>query len=122
MLRRLTTAAVLLLMLDACTVGPDFSPPEWMSPTSWFAPKAEPIPKEPSFPVAEPIDPNWWNLFHDPQLTALEHRVAGENLDVQIATARLDEVPCPAWHRRFGAVPQPERQRLLHADEGEQYR
>ena len=78
-------------MLDACTVGPDFSPPEWMSPTSWFAPKAEPIPKEPSFPVAEPIDPNWWNLFHDPQLTALEHRVAGENLDVQIATARLDE-------------------------------
>jgi NodT family efflux transporter outer membrane factor (OMF) lipoprotein len=91
MLRRLPTAAALLLMLDACTVGPNFSPPEWMSPTSWFAPKAEPIPKEPSFPVAEPIDPNWWNLFNDPQLTALEHRVAGENLDVQIATARLEE-------------------------------
>ena len=78
-------------MLDACTVGPNFSPPEWMSPNSWFAKKAEPIPKEPSIAVAEPIDPNWWDVFDDPELTKLEHRVAGENLDVQIATARLAE-------------------------------
>jgi len=42
-------------------------------------------------PVAEPIDPNWWNLFNDPILTALERRVAEENLDVQIATTRIAE-------------------------------
>ena len=42
-------------------------------------------------PVAEPIDPNWWNLFNDPMLTALERRVAGENLDVQVATVRIAE-------------------------------
>ena len=41
--------------------------------------------------VAEPIDPNWWNLFKDPMLTALERRVAGENLDVQVATVRIAE-------------------------------
>ena len=91
MLRRIAVAPALLLALSACTVGPDFSPPEWMSPASWFARKAEPIPKEPSIPVAEPIDPNWWNVFNDPELTQLEHRVAGENLDVRVATARLDE-------------------------------
>lgn len=62
-----------------------------MSPASWFAKKAEPISREPSMPVAEPADPDWWNLFHDAELTALEHRVAGENLDVQVATARLAE-------------------------------
>ena len=43
----------------------------------------------PASAVAEPIDPNWWKLFRDPMLTKLEHRVAGENLDVQIATARI---------------------------------
>ena len=57
-----------------------------MSPASWFATKAEPLPKEPRIPVAEPIDPNWWNVFKDRELTRLEHRVVGENLDVQVAT------------------------------------
>jgi NodT family efflux transporter outer membrane factor (OMF) lipoprotein len=82
---------VLLLALGACTVGPNFDPPDWMSPASWFARKAEPIAPAHSMPVAEPIDPNWWNVFNDPELTALEHRVAGENLDVQVATVRLAE-------------------------------
>jgi NodT family efflux transporter outer membrane factor (OMF) lipoprotein len=90
MLTRLATAA-LLLALGACTVGPNFAPPEWLSPASWFAKKAEPISPPASIPVAEPIDPNWWNLFNDPELTTLERRVAGENLDVRVATARLTE-------------------------------
>jgi NodT family efflux transporter outer membrane factor (OMF) lipoprotein len=42
-------------------------------------------------PVAEPIDPDWWTLFKDPELTRLERRVAAENLDVQAATIRLAE-------------------------------
>ena len=90
MLKRLFAAA-LLPALAACTVGPNFEPPEWLSPTSWFAKKAEPITPAPSMTVAEPIDPNWWNLFHDPMLTDLERRVAGENLDVQVATVRIAE-------------------------------
>jgi NodT family efflux transporter outer membrane factor (OMF) lipoprotein len=90
MLTRLSAAA-LLLALGACTVGPNFDAPEWLSPASWFAKKAERIPPEPSMPVAEPIDPNWWGLFNDPILTGLERRVAGENLDVQVATVRIAE-------------------------------
>ena len=90
MLIRLSAAA-LLLALGACTVGPNFEPPNWLSPTTWFAKKAEAIPPEPSMAVAEPIDPNWWTLFKDPMLTALQRRVAGENLDVQVATVRIAE-------------------------------
>ncbi len=90
MLKRLFAAA-LLPALAACTVGPNFEPPEWLSPTSWFVKKAEPLTPAPSMAVAEPIDPNWWNLFKDPVLTGLERRVAGENLDVQIATVRIAE-------------------------------
>ena len=89
-MRRIPAAAALLL-LAGCTVGPNFETPEWLSPASWFAKKAEPIQRTPSLPVAEPIDPDWWDLFKDPALTALERRVAGENLDVQVATVRLAE-------------------------------
>ena len=41
--------------------------------------------------MAGAIDPNWWKLFKDPVLTKLERRVAGENLDVQVATVRIAE-------------------------------
>jgi NodT family efflux transporter outer membrane factor (OMF) lipoprotein len=88
MLRRIPAAA-LLLALGACTVGPNFEAPEWLSPASWFGKKAESLPNGPSIAVAEPIDPNWWTLFRDPALTELERRVADENLDVQIATVRI---------------------------------
>jgi NodT family efflux transporter outer membrane factor (OMF) lipoprotein len=84
-------ATLLLFLLGACTVGPDYSPPEWRSPDSWFASKGESIPPEPSVAVAEPADPNWWKLFNDPVLTDLERRVAGENLDVRIAGIRIAE-------------------------------
>ena len=84
-------AAAALLLLAGCTVGPNFSTPDWLSPTTWFAKKPEATVAAKSLPVAEPIDPTWWNLFNDPQLTALEHRVADENLEVQAATVRLAE-------------------------------
>ena len=121
MLRRIPAAA-LLLALGACTVGPNYAPPEWLSPASWFAKKAEPIPREPSVPVAEPIDPNWWKLFNDPVLTELEHRVAGENLDVQVATVRIAESRAQLGVAGAAQFPDAQRQRLLHAAEGERCR
>lgn len=72
-------------------VGPNFQAPSWASPASWFAGPREPVPPEPSVPVAAPVDPNWWTLFNDGELTALERRVAAENLDVRAATTRLAE-------------------------------
>jgi NodT family efflux transporter outer membrane factor (OMF) lipoprotein len=41
--------------------------------------------------VVQPIDPAWWNILHDPELTALENRVAAANLNVRLATIRLAE-------------------------------
>jgi NodT family efflux transporter outer membrane factor (OMF) lipoprotein len=85
------TALAALLLTAGCTVGPNFSPPHWASPVSWFAGPKEKTPPAPSQPVAEPVDVSWWQLFHDPQLTALERRVARENLDVRAAGIRLAE-------------------------------
>ena len=76
------------LALGGCTLGPDFKVPQWASPGSWFHAEKARTPER-STPVAEPIDPNWWDLFHDTELSALERRVAAENLDVRAATTRL---------------------------------
>lgn len=89
-LRRWGCAAALLPMLLGCTVGPKFEQPApWWSPASWFgsSPKQARI----SEPAAAPVDPNWWDLFHDPELTSLENRVAGSNLDLRVTTIRLAE-------------------------------
>jgi NodT family efflux transporter outer membrane factor (OMF) lipoprotein len=77
--------------LTGCTVGPDFKRPDWASPASWFSGPKEVVRRPPSIPVAEPIDVDWWTLFHDPVLTGLERRVAAENLDVKVAGVRLTE-------------------------------
>jgi NodT family efflux transporter outer membrane factor (OMF) lipoprotein len=77
--------------LTGCTLGPNFQRPGWASPESWFAGPKEKVAPARSMPVAEPVDPEWWSLFHDPVLTGLEQRVAGENLDVKTAGIRLTE-------------------------------
>ena len=77
--------------LGGCTVGPDFKTPAWASPASWFAGPKLAVRSPSSVPVAERVDPNWWTLFGDRELTKLERRVAGENLDVKVAGIRLIE-------------------------------
>ncbi len=80
--------AVAVLLLCGCTLGPDFKPPEASAPETWTSASAKPAA---SVPVAAPIDPNWWSLFQDNELTTLEEHVATENLDVRVATIRLAE-------------------------------
>jgi NodT family efflux transporter outer membrane factor (OMF) lipoprotein len=85
-----SVAVPCVLAAAGCTVGPDFKSPDAKGPVGWFASRPVPKPVH-SEPVAEPVDPNWWNLFNDPQLTGLEDRVAAQNLDVRIATIRIAE-------------------------------
>lgn len=90
--RMLGTTIVTALMLAGCTVvGPDFTAPTPDSAKSWVSKEKEKPKPARSVPVAAPIDANWWTLFNDPILTALEHRVAEDNLDIQGASFRLAE-------------------------------
>ncbi len=85
-----------MLTLTGCKLGPNFEKPNAGGPDSWLTGPKQPIMQadkasKPSVAVTEPVDVNWWSLFNDPRLTALIHRVAGENLDVKIAAVRLAE-------------------------------
>ena len=85
-------AVTIVLSLTGCTVlGPDFKPPEWASPASWFTPERPAVARVAAVPVEEKVDPNWWSQFGDPQLTALVRMVAEQNLDVQLASIRLEQ-------------------------------
>ncbi len=78
------------IALGACTVGPDFAQPDPSLPNRWLTGRsaAEPIS---SAVVHEPVDPAWWQTFHDTTLTSLVQRLADANLDVKTATVRIAE-------------------------------
>ncbi|PMY40358.1 MULTISPECIES: efflux transporter outer membrane subunit [Pseudomonas] len=76
-----------LLSLAACTVGPDFQRPEGPRVEAWASPQKA----APSQVVTSPLDERWWDVFNDPQLSALSRRVLTDNLDLQLATSRLQQ-------------------------------
>ncbi|MBB3884273.1 NodT family efflux transporter outer membrane factor (OMF) lipoprotein [Acetobacter oeni] len=83
-------AATLLpsfIVLAGCTVGPDFHKPDVHAPAVWH----ESMTPAESRPAVTKIDPDWWRLFNDPVLTALEKQVATDNLDLRAAAYRLAE-------------------------------
>jgi len=88
--RRLGALALATVLAGCTVVGPDFQRPDWPAPESWSKGRPELKPVA-SMPAPEPVDPAWWSIFNDPQLTAFMARVATESLDVQAAALRLDE-------------------------------
>ena len=104
--------AALLAAVSAvtgCTSGPDYArPAPFWSPSSWFAANHPIVAARDqiSEPTPEPIDPNWWSLFHDAELTSLEGRVAAANLDVRVAGIRLEESRASLGVARADAFPQ----------------
>ena len=92
-IRHVPTLLLSGLALAGCSVGPDFTGASSFAPLSWLDWHSKPPPKstEPSQAAQEPIDPQWWNTFGDPELVKLEQQVAAENLDVRTATFRLAE-------------------------------
>lgn len=79
--RRLLIAGVSLL-LAACTIGPDYVRPTIESPPQWRLDYAA---------AAGLADAAWWEQFGDPVLNDLIDAALRENLDLQVAAARVDQ-------------------------------
>ena len=83
-----TIALGMAFLVGACTVGPDWHKPIAATSHGFMTP---PGTAAASRAVTSPMDPDWWDIYHDPELTALERHVASANLDLREASARLDQ-------------------------------
>jgi NodT family efflux transporter outer membrane factor (OMF) lipoprotein len=108
----LSGALAALMLLSGCTVGPRYHPPSDAAPARYKelpaadaaatatgadapAPAAPALAGSPGWKPAQPQDDairgNWWELFGDPQLNALEVRVNVSNQTIASAFAAFQE-------------------------------
>ena len=81
-MRRLAILSLAVLAFAGCAVGPDYRRPDVDSPPSWRVTEAE---------AKNAADTAWWGQFDDPVLDNLVRTALRENLDLQIAAARVEE-------------------------------
>ena len=75
-------ATLLAVCLAGCTVGPDYQRPTVVSPDA----------RRMDYPKATDVaNTKWWEQFGDPVLNELVETALRENLDIQIAAARVDQ-------------------------------
>jgi multidrug efflux system outer membrane protein len=80
--RAIYSGLLFALVLTGCKVGPNFQPPQTPVPPGWVGPLPPPAPTERSLA-------QWWTVFNDPTLTALEDQAVASNLDLKVAEARI---------------------------------
>jgi outer membrane protein, multidrug efflux system len=78
------SAAIAVILLSGCTVGPDYHRPKMSVPSS-FAEANNPS------AIADANLASWWRSFGDPELDTLVNRAIAQNLDVEAAAARIRE-------------------------------
>jgi NodT family efflux transporter outer membrane factor (OMF) lipoprotein len=97
------------LFLGGCTVGP-----KYVKPTVPMAPGFKEQPPESfkesdGWKTAQPRDQalrgNWWEIFGDPQLNALEEEVTLSNQDLKVAEARFRQARAMIRFNRSAEFP-----------------
>ncbi len=82
---------VAALMFGGCTVGPKYQRPTAQAPAAFKELTPADFSKTDGWKVAQPQDNvlhgNWWAIFNDPQLDALEQQVNISNQNIQSAMA-----------------------------------
>lgn len=77
------------LLVAGCTVGPNYHRPSVPDAPAWKENPPPPNPPNGSWKQAEPSDAvlrgKWWELYSDPQLNALEEKVAVSNQTLKAA-------------------------------------
>lgn len=94
--------AGLLLLANACMVGPKYQRPAAPAPVAFKeAPPA-------GWKEAQPNDAlrgKWWEIYHDPRLNALEEQVAISNQNVLAAAAQFEAAKASVRVARAGQFP-----------------
>jgi multidrug efflux system outer membrane protein len=109
-----SAVAAVLTLGNGCTVGPKYQRPSAPVPAKWdlAEPWREGAPKD-ALPKGE-----WWSVFHDDDLNALEHDALAANETLKLAAAHLAQARAAAalqiayLYPTFSTAPSVERQRL----------
>ena len=90
-----------MLMLAGCTVGPNYKrpaaevPPAYKEVGDW----------KPAQPNDQSIGGNWWEIFEDPQLNALELQVNVSNQNLKAAEAQYTQARAALRYQRADYFP-----------------
>ena len=105
----LPVASLALVLLSGCMVGPTYTRPSApMAPSFKESPPAS-FKEDDGWKVIQPSDAqlkgNWWELFGDPQLNALEARVEGANQTLKMADANFRAAHANIAYNRAAEAP-----------------
>lgn len=101
--QKLFTACCLLLsaLPTACAVGPDYVKPATETPASFKELKGWKV----ACPQDKILRGEWWSMYDDPQLNALEERVNISNQNIAAAEAQFREARAQIQQARAGYFP-----------------
>jgi NodT family efflux transporter outer membrane factor (OMF) lipoprotein len=99
--RRLCPALLGVILSAGCTVGPKYRPPSAPTPPKYKEME--------NWKTAQPSDQNlggnWWEIFQDPQLNALEQQVNVSNQNLKAAVAQYQEARAALRYARADYYP-----------------
>lgn len=82
-------SCALILALCACTVGPKYQPPPPPTPAPAYKESPKNFKETEGWKVAQPdqgmLRGKWWEIFHDPELNALEEQLNIDNQNIKQA-------------------------------------
>ena len=107
--RPLPVSSLVFVLLSGCMVGPNYSRPSVpIAPGYKESPPAS-FKEDDGWQVIRPSDAqlkgNWWELFGDPQLNALEARVEGANQTLKMADANYRAARANIGYYRASEAP-----------------
>jgi multidrug efflux system outer membrane protein len=127
---KLAASALLVALLAACAVGPDYKRPDVATPAAFKeapAPALAPGETAGTWKTAEPADAvqrgEWWKVFGDPVLDGLERQALDANQNLKAAAARVEEARAATraarsqWFPQVGAGFGPTREGLSSASQ-----
>src|SRR3984957_12731144 len=101
--------AAIAVALAGCTVGPNYVRPDAPLTAAYKEPPPETSKDAGIWQPAQPSDQllgaNWWELFGDDQLNALEQQIAVANQDLKAAEARFREARALVGYARAAEFP-----------------
>ncbi len=114
-------AVALAAMLTGCNVGPKYTPPATTAP-ALYKESPEHFKETGGWKVAQPSDAmlrgEWWEIYNDPGLNALEEQLNIDNQNIRQAFENFMEARALVREGAVAILPHRERRRRLHTFEG----